>query len=87
MTKKTITVHNNSGLDARPIALLVQAATAYDSEIHIEMGTKKVNAKSIMGMMTLELVAGSEIVIEAEGKDEAEAVEGIEAFLLSEEQN
>ena len=86
MTKKTITVQNNSGLDARPIALLVQTATTYSSEIHIEMGTKKVNAKSIMGMMTLELVAGSEIVIEAEGEDEAEAVKGLEEFLLSEDQ-
>ena len=50
MIKKPITIRLSSGLEARPVAMLVQVASQYESEIYVESGRKKVNAKSIMGM-------------------------------------
>ena len=55
MIKKPITIHLSTGLEARPVAQLVQVASQFNSEIYVEVGKKKVNAKSIMGMMTLGL--------------------------------
>ena len=79
MIKKTITVR--LGLVARPVAMLVQVASQYDSRIQIESKERRVNAKSIMGMMTLGLNAGESIVVSAEGSDEEAALAGIEAYL------
>ena len=70
MTKKSMTIALKDGLEARPIAELVQVASKYDSRIYIEIGTKRVNAKSIMGMMSLGLNAGEEVTVIAEGADE-----------------
>ena len=58
MVKKLITVELASGLEARPAAMLVQVASQYESAIYLEAEAKRVNAKSIMGMMTLCLTAG-----------------------------
>ena len=84
MTKKNILVKLESGLEARPVALLVQEASKYDSKIYIECEGKKVNAKSIMGMMSLGLNAGEELVVSADGEDEQTAVDNIEKFLRGE---
>ena len=81
MTKKEITIQLDSGLETRPVALLVQVASQYDSDIYIESDNKCINAKSIMGMMALGLVTGENVVISANGADEASAMEGIEAYL------
>ncbi len=81
MTKKEITIELPSGLDARPVAMLVQIASQYESEIHLESDGKNVNAKSIMGMMTLGLDTGEKVTVTAEGSDEQEAVKSIEAYL------
>ena len=81
MIKKTITVR--LGLEARPVAMLVQVASQYDSRIQIESGDRRVNAKSIMGMMTLGLNAGESIVVSADGSDEEAALAGIEAYLTN----
>ena len=78
MIKKSIKIELPSGLEARPVALLVQVASQYKSKIHVEVEEKRVNAKSIMGMMTLGLEAGEEIVVEGEGSDEKAAIEDIE---------
>ena len=51
MIKKPITIHLSTGLEARPVAQLVQVASQFKSSVHVESGNKKVNAKSIMGMM------------------------------------
>jgi catabolite repression HPr-like protein len=85
MTKKPITIKIPSGLEARPVALLVQVASQYESDIYVEFGDKKVNAKSIMGMMTLGLAAGEAVVVSAEGTDEVEAINNIEKYLSSNE--
>ncbi len=81
MKKREITIQLENGLEARPIAMLVQVASRYESSIYIETGDKKVNAKSIMGMMTLILSAGDKINVSADGKDEDAALEGIEEYL------
>ncbi|MFA9376779.1 MAG: HPr family phosphocarrier protein [Lachnotalea sp.] len=85
MTKKPITIKIPTGLEARPVALLVQVASQYESEIYVEFGDKKVNAKSIMGMMTLGLAAGEAVLVTAEGIDEDEAIFNIEKYLSSNE--
>lgn len=81
MTKKEITIQLDSGLETRPVALLVQVASQYDSDIYIESDNRNINAKSIMGMMALGLVPGENVIISANGADEARAMEGIEAYL------
>lgn len=80
MIKKAIIVKNDDGLDARPIALLVQEASKYTSQVHIEIENKKINAKSIMGMMSLKLAGGENLTVVTEGSDEEEAAQGIETF-------
>lgn len=81
MTTKDITVKIKSGAEARPVALLVQVASQYESKIYVESGNKKFNAKSIMGMMTLGLNEGERITVSAEGEDETEALNDIEQYL------
>ena len=81
MTKKEITIQLDSGLETRPVALLVQVASQYDSDIYIESDNRNINAKSIMGMMALGLVPGENVIIAANGVDEASALDGIEAYL------
>ena len=83
MIKKPITVQLANGLEARPVALLVQVASQYESKIYVETENKKVNAKSIMGMMTLGLNAGESVVVSADGTDEEAAIENIEKYLSS----
>ncbi|MBO5228605.1 MAG: HPr family phosphocarrier protein [Lachnospiraceae bacterium] len=81
MITKKMTIAIPTGLEARPVALLVQIASQYDSSIYVEHENKKVNAKSIMGMMTLGLNTGEEVVITANGSDEETAIAGIEKYL------
>ena len=81
MIRKPITIGISNGLEARPIAMLVQVASQYSSNIYLESEAKKVNAKSIMGMMTLGLVTGESITVEADGTDEEQAVAEIEKYL------
>ena len=84
MREKEIVIGLETGLEARPVALLVQVASQFESDIYIESGNKKVNAKSIMGMMSLGLNAGEELVVSADGEDEQTAVDNIEKFLSGE---
>ena len=82
MLKKTITIGLSSGLEARPVAMLVQIASQYESVIYVERQNTRVNAKSIMGMMTLGMGTGEQITVSADGADETAAMEGIERYLL-----
>ena len=79
--RKEMVVQLAGGLEARPIAVLVQVASQFESSIYLEADEKRVNAKSIMGMMTLALKAGEKLVVEANGSDEAAAIEGIEKYI------
>lgn len=85
MITKKIKIQIQNGLEARPVAVLVQVASQFNSSIYVESGAKKVNAKSIMGMMALGLDAGEEVVVLAEGDDETSAMEDIEKFLSAAE--
>ena len=84
MTKKSVKIQLDGGLEARPIAVLVQVASQYDSTVHLETEDKRVNAKSIMGMMSLGLGNGETVTIVCDGTDEEKALEGIEKFLIGE---
>ena len=79
--KKEMMIQLAGGLEARPIAVLVQVASQYESSIYLEAGDKRVNAKSIMGMMTLAMNVGEKIIVEACGSDEEEAIAGIERYI------
>lgn len=81
MITKKIKIQLQNGLEARPVAVLVQVASQFDSRIYVECGDRKVNAKSIMGMMTLGLDTGEEVIVSAEGDDEENAMNDIEKFL------
>lgn len=83
MVRKPVTIRNSMDMEMRPIAHLVQETSQYKSRIFIEMNDKKINAKSIMGMMSLELCTGESLTVEAEGEDEEQAVNGVEAFLVA----
>ena len=82
MKKEIVAVYTRSGADSSPVPLLVQTAGRFDSKIYIEYGTKHINAKSIMGMMSLELEKGDEILVSADGADETQAIEEMDQFLL-----
>ena len=81
--KKSVVVKMQQDFEARPIANLVQVANRYESKMSLEHGDSRVNAKSIMGMMSLTLMPGEEITVVANGTDEKEAAAGIERFLVN----
>ncbi len=79
--QKEVTIQMSNSMEATPIAHLVQLANQFSSSIYFEMDEKKVNAKSIMGMMSLVLSSGSRVVIDAAGDDEEKAVAELSDFL------
>ena len=85
MLEKSIKPQLDGQLEARPIAMLVQVASQYDSTVYLENEGRKVNAKSIMGMMCLASSLGSEIRIITDGSDEEQAMAGMEAYLSNPE--
>ncbi len=82
MKKSTVEIKLQNGLEARPVAMLVQVASKFESRIYLESTDKKVNAKSIMGMMSLGLDIGDQVTVTAEGADEEAAVDAIENYLI-----
>ncbi|RNA67506.1 HPr family phosphocarrier protein [Alteribacter keqinensis] len=85
MIEETLTVRRKTGLQARPAALFVQEANRFSSDIFIERDGKKVNAKSIMGIMSLAIGSGKTVALTIEGSDEAEALEALRQFVEREE--
>ncbi|MBB2184171.1 HPr family phosphocarrier protein [Lachnospiraceae bacterium MD1] len=83
MITKEIVINIPNGLEARPVALLVQVASQYECSIHVVSEEKRVNAKSIMGMMSLGISAGETVTVTADGPDEQQAIENIEKYLSS----
>lgn len=83
MITKQIVINIPNGLEARPVALLVQVASQYECSIHVVSDDKRVNAKSIMGMMSMGISAGETVTVEADGPDEEQAIENIEKYLSS----
>lgn len=81
MIEKSIKIQLSGGLEARPVAMLVQVASQHESTVYIESEGKKVNAKSIMGMMSLALGTGESVKVIANGNDEEAAIKDIEDYL------
>lgn len=79
--EKELTVELKSGLQARPAALFVQEANRFNSDVFLEKDGKKVNAKSIMGIMSLAIASGATVTIITDGKDEEEALQALESFV------
>ncbi|KSU62323.1 phosphocarrier protein HPr [[Bacillus] enclensis] len=84
MAQKTFTVTAETGIHARPATLLVQTASKFDSDVHLEYKEKKVNLKSIMGVMSLGVGKDAQITIITEGSDEEEALKSLEETLNKE---
>ena len=81
MIKSTITISNKLGLHARASAKLTKLAGSYRSEVHLSRNGRRVNAKSIMGVMMLAAGMGTEVEIETEGEDEQTAMDGLRALI------
>ena len=86
MKEKSIKIQLTGGLEARPVAMLVQVASQFESSVYIETEGKKVNAKSIMGMMSLALGTGESVKVITDGDDEQAASESIEEYLSGKKQ-
>ena len=74
MVSKNVVVNNQVGLHARPATFFIQKANEFKSSIWVEMEERRVNAKSLLGVLSLGIVKGTEITLIAEGVDEGEAV-------------
>ena len=85
MTKQYVTIKLAGGLEARPVAMLVQVASQYEASVYLDTEDKHVNAKSIMGMMSLGLDTGDELTVVADGADEENAVDGVVKYLSGQE--
>jgi len=85
MLEKKVTVQLKNGLQARPAALFVQEANRYRSEVVLVKDVKRVNAKSIMGIMSLAVGHGTEVTLQVNGSDEAEAIVALQAFIEAED--
>ncbi|WP_221566864.1 HPr family phosphocarrier protein [Alkalihalobacillus sp. TS-13] len=85
MLEKELTVELKTGLQARPAALFVQEANRFTSDVFLEKEGKKVNAKSIMGIMSLAVGSGSKVTIVTDGKDEEEALNALERYITTAE--
>ena len=75
MTTRNVTILNRAGIHARPASMIVQAAQQFDSSIWIEKEDVKINAKSIMNILTLGATYQTELTLSAEGPDEVDAVD------------
>lgn len=83
MIQRTIRVMNRAGLHTRPAAMLVKLASGFSSEVHLVKDGFHINAKSIIGVMTLAAEHGSDLLLEVDGPDEAAAMEAIEQLFSS----
>lgn len=82
MTVKNIEIQNEIGLHARPASYFIQKASTFRSSIWVENGDRKVNAKSLLGVLSLGISKGDIITVMAEGEDETTAVDNLVALIL-----
>jgi len=81
MISRTVTVNNNYGLHARPATFFIQKANSYKSSIWVDKDERRVNAKSLLGVLSLGIEKGMTITLIADGDDEAAALEGLAALI------
>ena len=77
MVERTVTITNRAGVHARPASIIVEKTKDFKSSIHFEHGSNRINAKSILGIITLGAAYNSKVKIIAEGADEAAAVDAL----------
>ena len=83
MISRNVTIQNNVGLHARPATFFIQKANSYKSSIWVEKGDRRVNAKSLLGVLSLGIVKGMTVTLIADGADEAEALEGLSELIAT----
>ncbi len=83
MQRKAVTVVNATGLHARPASMFVQAAGGYQCDIDVIKGDSRINAKSIMGIMSAGIAQGTDIIIETSGDDEIDALDKLVSLVES----
>ena len=83
MLKKDVTITNNIGLHARPATFFIQKANSFKSSIWIEKDDRKVNAKSLLGVLSLGIAKGMTVTLIADGVDEVEAINGLVELILN----
>lgn len=81
MISREVTITNTIGLHARPATFFIQKANAYKSSIWVEKEDRKVNAKSLLGVLSLGIAQGMTIKLIADGSDESEALDGLESLV------
>ncbi len=84
MITRNITIKNTVGLHARPATFFIQKANSYKCSIWVEKDDRRVNAKSLLGVLSMGIVQGMTVTLIADGSDEAEALNGLEALVDSE---
>lgn len=84
MITRDITIQNAVGLHARPATFFIQKANSYKSSVWVEYNERKVNAKSLLGVLSMGIVKGMTITLIADGSDEQETLDGLCAFLSNE---
>ena len=81
MISRDVTIKNNVGLHARPATFFIQKANSFKSSIWVEKEDRRVNAKSLLGVLSLGIVKGMTITLLADGPDEADALEGLATLI------
>ncbi len=83
MITRDVTIQNNVGLHARPATFFIQKANSYKASIWVEKGDRRVNAKSLLGVLSLGIVKGMTVTLIADGTDEAEALSGLSDLIAT----
>jgi phosphocarrier protein len=83
MISRDVTIQNNVGLHARPATFFIQKANSYKASIWVEKDDRRVNAKSLLGVLSLGIVKGMTVTLIADGTDEAEALEGLAELIAT----
>ena len=87
MISREVTINNSIGLHARPATFFIQKANGYKSSVWVEKEDRKVNAKSLRGVLSLGVAQGMTITLIADGIDEVEALDGLQELISSDFQN
>ena len=83
MITRDVTIQNNVGLHARPATFFIQKANSYKASVWVEKDDRRVNAKSLLGVLSLGIVKGMTVTLIADGSDENEALDGLSELIAT----
>ena len=83
MISRVVTIRNSIGLHARPATFFIQKANAFRASIWVEKGERRMNAKSLLGILSMGIVKGTTVTLLADGPDEAEALEALDELITT----